>query len=244
MKKCPYCAEEIQDEAGICKWCHSDVTVSPQALGAATSGKATASLIFGIFFPFLPAAALAIFLGHRSRNEIKRSGGRLVGARRALAGLTLGYAGASLLPLLVLAAIFTPKLLRARIAANQASAIGSLRTYNLAEARYYVSFRSYSATLGNLGPPARGADRSADADGLVDSALSGGSTTAMVAVKDGYRFTYLPGPATARRIASYEIRADPVTPGRTGMEHYLVDQTGIIRHQPQGYAGQEKDSPR
>ena len=54
--------------------------------------------------------------------------------------------------ILIIAAIAIPNLLRSRIAANEASAVGSMRTINTAEITYASTYPSvgYSANLGNL----------------------------------------------------------------------------------------------
>ena len=55
--------------------------------------------------------------------------------------------------ILIIAAIAIPNLLRARISANESSAVGSVRTINTSEISYNTSFPNvgFSATLANLG---------------------------------------------------------------------------------------------
>src|SRR5690348_17554293 len=147
--------------------------------------------------------------------------------------------------ILIIAAIAIPNLLRSRIAANQASAVGSLRTYSTAEVTYASTYTSgYSATLGDLGPPAAGSMPTSTAAGLVDNVLSGGSATAMGAVKAGYSFTYSPGPVVGGRIDTYEFWADPVTRGTTGQNSYYTDQSGVIRQNSNNTQARDRKSTR
>ena len=58
--------------------------------------------------------------------------------------------------ILIIAAIAIPNLLRARIAANESSAVSSLRTINTAEVSYATAYPNvgYSGVLADLGPGA------------------------------------------------------------------------------------------
>ncbi len=55
--------------------------------------------------------------------------------------------------ILIIAAIAIPNLLRARIAANESSAVSAIRTINTAEVSYQSAFPTvgYSTNLGSLG---------------------------------------------------------------------------------------------
>jgi type IV pilus assembly protein PilA len=252
LVNCPYCAEIIPDDVQFCPKCGTQMGTPlptpgsplrgqplPPGFEPATSGKAIGSLFSGLFFFFLPASIAAVILGHLSLAEIRKSAGGLKGQGIATAGLVLGYLGIAAIPfLLIIAAIAIPNLLRARMAANESSAVGTLRTYNSAIVSYAMqcSQQGFPATLKQLGPG------SGDCNGanLLEQTLSSSQ-----AIKNGYVFAYHPGPADHQgHVTSYVISADPVNAGTTGVRHFYVDETGIIRSEPSGPAGPDSQPIR
>ncbi len=126
--------------------------------------------------------------------------------------------------ILIIAAIAIPSFLRSRAAANQTSAVASLRTLDTAEVSYSLTFNSgYSADLVSLAPPVpASAPPTSTAAGLVDSVLATG-------LKSGYSFTYTPGEAdSVGAILSYALTASPLS-SSTGTLYYYSDQSGVIR---------------
>ena len=109
----------------------------------------------------------------------------------------------------VIAAIAVPNLLQSKAAANEASAISSIRSI-------VSSQITFSATLGS-GTYTNLAGLSTA--GLADSVLGSGT-------KDGYTFASSAGSGNV----SFTIDARPVTYGSTGNRSFFADESGVIRH--------------
>ncbi len=127
--------------------------------------------------------------------------------------------------ILIIAAIAIPNLLRSRIAANESSAVGSLRSINTAQVTYASTYpeAGFANTLEKLGPADSSGPTSAKA-GLLDGVLGcpGGGTCN----KSGYTFTLSGGTGGT----TYNALADPITPQQTGNRHFFTDASGVIRY--------------
>jgi type IV pilus assembly protein PilA len=137
--------------------------------------------------------------------------------------------------ILIIAAIAIPNLLRARIAANEASAVGSTRTIVTAEISYSNSFQVGPTLLTNLQTPAGGcpaAGATVAAACLIDSNLAAG-------LKSGYKFVSVPngGAGTAASPnTGFEENATPVTVGTTGQRAFCADLSGVLHFNTAGGA--------
>ena len=121
---------------------------------------------------------------------------------------------------MIISAIAIPNLLRSKISANEASAVGSLKVLNSACVIYSSRWNvGYPLALRYLGP---GTPASSTAAGLVDSLLAGG-------VKSGYTITYTSGAPSSGQVRTYTIRAKPTVANHTGQRHFFTDQSGVIR---------------
>jgi len=122
--------------------------------------------------------------------------------------------------ILIIAAIAIPNLLRSRMAANEASAVGSLRTINTACVTYSTTYGiGFPAALSNLGTSGGVSSTSSQ---LIDNILAGGA-------KSGYTFVYAAAAATNGVVPTYTANANPQVAGQTGQRFFFTDQSGVIR---------------
>jgi type II secretory pathway pseudopilin PulG len=188
-----------------------------------TSGMAIGSLVLGIFL-FFPLSIPAIVLGHIALSQIKKSAGRIGGRGLAIAGLVLGYLGIALIPfVLIIAAIAIPNLLRARNAANEASAAASIRNINRAQVTYQSQFPTigYAPDLASLGGGSPCTSSPATAC-LIDERLA---VSTEPPGKNGYVFAM----SRSADGSQYLVTAVPATPRQTGLRTFCSTEDGEIR---------------
>ena len=142
--------------------------------------------------------------------------------------------------ILIIAAIAIPNLLRSRMAANEASAVGSLRTIYTAEVTYSTTYPSLGfASLASLGGSAATCATATGATStgscLIDDVL------ASTAVKSGYAFTAAVGGGSPA--VTYTAKALPSVVGQSGQRAFCSDQSGVIRYNGGGTACSNTDSP-
>jgi type IV pilus assembly protein PilA len=146
--------------------------------------------------------------------------------------------------ILIIAAIAIPNLMRSRMAANESSAVGSVRTINTAMVTYAAAFpdTGYAAALTNLGgataacaPPAVATVAAAC---LIDQNLSVAPFQ-----KSGYTFTAVGAQVNSAVNNVYAVTALPQGVGSTGNRGFYSDQSGVIRYTLDGTAPTIASSP-
>jgi prepilin-type N-terminal cleavage/methylation domain-containing protein len=131
--------------------------------------------------------------------------------------------------ILIIAAIAIPNLLSSRMAANEASAVGSLRTIDTAEMTYSTTYPDQGYTdLGSLGGVAPCLSATPAAACLIDEVLS------IAKVKSGYGFTAVPAGGLPN--VNYTSTALPTIIGSSGQRAFCSDQSGILRYNATGAA--------
>jgi len=146
--------------------------------------------------------------------------------------------------ILIIAAIAIPNLLRAKISANESSAVGSVRNIITAETSYASSYPEYGFALtldllgngaGNLTCPGGGPDPVVGAC-LLDSALAGSANS----FKSGYDFMAVADPASiqppdANGISAYTSFTVSAVPGvfnQSGVRAFCAGEDGVLRQNP------------
>jgi type IV pilus assembly protein PilA len=133
--------------------------------------------------------------------------------------------------ILVLAAIAIPNMIRARIQANEASAVSSIRAVNTAQVTYAVTYPTsgYADDLAKLGAPTTNVLVSPTNAGLLDWVL--GCAT-QPCVKSGYQFQIVN--ATGAPISSYTVTGVPSSVGNSGIRGFCSFQMNPIMYDPNG----------
>jgi type IV pilus assembly protein PilA len=189
-------------------------------------------------FCCLPLGIVSIVFAARVNSKVAAGDihGAVADSNRAKIWSLLAFVLGIVPGILILAAIAIPNLLRSRMAANEASSVGSVRTINTAEVTYAsaypkVGFTCRLSDLGGSSADCAGSKQSSKNACLIDNVLSSGH-------KSGYRFAIVNCEGDGEVLNTFQVTAEPVTPGTTGQRTFCSDQTGVIRYLHSGSGAQ------
>jgi type IV pilus assembly protein PilA len=126
--------------------------------------------------------------------------------------------------ILIIAAIAIPNLLRARIAANESSAVASVRTLNTAQISYNSAYPTvgFAGSLSVLAGTCTGTTIPTSASAcLIDTQLASGT-------KSGYTFSASATSSTPA--SSYAAWANPQTQNTTGVRSFCSVADAVVRY--------------
>jgi type IV pilus assembly protein PilA len=160
-------------------------------------------------------------------NTIDRLG-KIMGSQKGFSLLELLIVVAIIL---IIAAIAIPNLLQARLAANEASAVGSLNALRSAEVAYFntyptVGYATQLADIGGVGPCTPASTSACLVDNLLATSIPGSTG------KSGYFFLatgVITGGATYND--AYVTGAAPKAVHSTGNRDFCSTNDGILRSQ-------------
>jgi type IV pilus assembly protein PilA len=138
--------------------------------------------------------------------------------------------------ILIIAAIAIPNLLRARMAANESSAVGSIRTVNTGEITYNSTYPTvgFATALSNLGGAAGAACVPASGTACLIDAVLANDGIPTGSGKSGYLFTTAPGTQSSGVYVGYGVKAAPITPNQTGIRAFCSMEDAVVRVDPAG----------
>ena len=129
--------------------------------------------------------------------------------------------------ILIIAAIAIPSLLRARISANEASAVSGIRTISTAQITYFQTFQiGYADTLGKLGPPTSGGCAGAAGTSTAACLIDWVVTNSTTVPKSGYEFQVSTGASGDTQ--SYVATTFADVWDRTGVRSFCAIEDHVI----------------
>jgi len=199
-------------------------------------GMAITSLVLGVLG--LPSGGcvgvgglVGVILGIVALVKANSRPNEYGGKGLAIGGIVTSGLSLVLAPFMIgiIAAIAIPSLLRARVSANEAAAIGDIRTFISAEVAYQSSANGVYGTPECLAKPAA-CIPNYQGPTFLDAEL------ASLRPKAGYKRTFVPGPSKGTGLSSFALILEPVQRNQTGVRAFCGDASGVICQMVTGFA--------